>query len=213
MKPSNLPITLLGAGLLWFGWFGFNAGSALAANETAAFAFTATQLAAGAAALSWVFAEWLIKGKPTTLGIASGVIAGLVAVTPAAGFVSPAWATVIGLVAGVLCYGAVLAKNVIGFDDSFDVVGIHAVGGAWGSIATGLFAANEFGGVSGLIDGNTAQLVPQVTAVVSTAAYSFVATSVLLIVVEIILGVRATEEQEKMGLDTTVHGESGYSLS
>ena len=168
--PNNLPMTVLGAGILWFGWFGFNAGSALAADETAALAFFTTQVATGAAALSWIIAEWILRGKPTTLGAASGAVAGLVAITPAAGFVGPISAIIIGLVAGVLCYLAVLAKSRLGYDDALDVVGIHGIGGIWGALATGLFAslAVNPGGANGLFFGNPHQFVIQTAGVGAT---------------------------------------------
>jgi Amt family ammonium transporter len=214
MMPHNLTLTLLGAGLLWFGWFGFNAGSALAADTLASSAFVVTHLATAAAAMSWVFAEWIIKGKPTTLGLASGAVAGLVAITPASGFVGPASAVILGAVAGVLCYLAVLAKGPLGYDDSLDVVGIHGVGGTWGAIATGLFASkaiNEAGN-NGLFFGNAAQLGTQIVAVIATIAYSFILTLIILYIVKAIMGLRVTEEDEVVGVDTSCHGETGYNL-
>jgi ammonium transporter, Amt family len=213
MPPCNLPMTLIGAGLLWFGWFGFNAGSALAANATATMAFVATQMATAAACLSWTLFEWMIKGKPTVLGAASGAIAGLVAVTPAAGFVTPACASIIGALAGVLCYLAVVAKNWLGYDDSLDVVGIHAAGGAWGALATGLFASEAMGGVNGALYGAGEQVWPQLAGVVATAVYSFAVTAIIIVVVEITVGVRVNEEVEEQGLDVALHGERGYNLS
>jgi ammonium transporter, Amt family len=212
MIPHNLTLTLLGAGLLWFGWFGFNAGSALKANESAAMAFVVTHMATAAAALSWVFAEWIIKGKPTTLGVASGAVAGLVAITPASGFVGPVSSVIIGAVAGVVCYLAVLLKGPLGYDDSLDVVGVHGVGGTWGAIATGLFACAAVGGKDGLFFGNAAQLGTQVVAVLATIAYSLVVTLIILYVIKAIMGLRVTEEDELVGVDTSAHGESGYNL-
>ncbi len=212
MKPCNLPMTLVGAGLLWFGWFGFNAGSALAANETAAMAFVATQVATATACLSWMFFEWSLTGKPTILGAASGAVAGLVAVTPAAGFVTPPLAAIIGVVAGIVCYLAVMLKNSIGYDDSLDVVGIHAAGGAWGAIATGIFAVKEVGGVDGALFGSIGQLWPQFVAVTSTAVYSFIVTAVIVLIVEVTVGIRVSEEEEEEGLDIAIHGETGYNL-
>lgn len=214
MPPHNLTLTLLGAGLLWFGWFGFNAGSALAASEGAAMAFVVTHMATCAAALSWVFAEWIIKGKPTTLGVASGAVAGLVAITPASGYVGPVSSVIIGGVAGVVCYLAVLAKGPLGYDDSLDVVGVHAVGGAWGAIATGLFASKliNSNAADGLFFGNPAQLWPQIVAVGVTIIYSFVVSLVILYVVKAIMGLRVAEEDEMVGVDTSVHGEAGYNL-
>jgi len=212
--PHNLPMTILGAGLLWFGWFGFNAGSALAADGLAVSAFTATHLATCAAVLSWCGVEWLVRGKPTTLGAASGAIAGLVAVTPAAGFVGPMSAILIGLGAGALCYLAVLAKVKLGFDDSLDVVGVHGVGGLWGALATGLFACKAVNaqGADGLFFGNPAQLGVQVLAVLVTLVYSFIVSWLLLKLVEALLGLRVAKEDEIAGLDLTEHQEAGYNL-
>lgn len=214
MPPHNLTLTLLGAGLLWFGWFGFNAGSALAASEGAAMAFVVTHMATAAAAMSWVFAEWILKGKPTTLGVASGAVAGLVAITPASGYVGPISSVIIGAVAGVVCYLAVLAKGPLGYDDSLDVVGVHAVGGAWGAIATGLFASKAINSAAadGLFFGNPGQLWPQIVAVGATIIYSFVVSLIILYVVKAIVGIRVTEEEEMVGVDTSEHGEAGYNL-
>jgi ammonium transporter, Amt family len=214
MIPHNLTLTLLGAGLLWFGWFGFNAGSALTAGETASMAFVVTHMATAAAALAWVFAEWIIKGKPTTLGVASGAVAGLVAITPASGYVGPISSVFIGIGAGVFCYLAVLAKGPLGYDDSLDVVGVHAVGGIWGALATGLFASKAInsGAADGLFFGNPAQLGIQIVAVVTTIVYSLVVSLVLLYIVKAIMGLRVTEEEEVAGVDTSVHGEAGYNL-
>lgn len=212
--PHNLPMTILGAGLLWFGWFGFNAGSALAADGPAASAFVATHLAACAAVLSWLATEWLVRGKPTTLGGASGAVAGLVAVTPAAGFVGPMSAILIGLGAGVLCYLAVLAKVKLGYDDSLDVVGVHGVGGLWGALATGLFACKAMNeaGVDGLFFGNPALLGIQVVAVLATIVYSLVLSLILLKIVDAVIGLRVARDDEVAGLDLTEHQEAGYSL-
>ncbi len=212
--PHNLPMTILGAGLLWFGWFGFNAGSALAAGALASSAFTATHLATCAAVLSWVAAEWVHRGKPTTLGAASGAVAGLVAVTPAAGYVGPMSAILIGLGAGIGCYLAVLAKVKMGYDDSLDVVGVHCVGGVWGALATGLFATkavNAAGG-DGLFFGNPGQLGIQALAVLVTLIFSFVVSWVLLKLIDATMGLRVTSEDEVAGLDLTEHQEAGYSL-
>ncbi|MEJ5330160.1 MAG: ammonium transporter [Desulfobaccales bacterium] len=212
--PHNLPMTILGAGLLWFGWFGFNAGSALAADGLAASAFVATHLATCAAVLSWLATEWLVRGKPTTLGAASGAVAGLVAVTPAAGFVGPMSALLIGLGAGVLCYLAVLAKVKLGYDDSLDVVGVHGVGGLWGALATGLFACKAVNdaGADGLFFGNPALLGIQVVAVLVTIVYSFVLSLILLKIVDALMGLRVAKDDEVAGLDLTEHQEAGYSL-
>ncbi len=212
--PHNLPMTVLGAGLLWFGWFGFNAGSALAADGLAATAFVTTHLATCAAVLSWLAVEWLFRGKPTTLGAATGAVAGLVAVTPAAGFVGPMSSILIGLGAGVLCYLACLVKVKLGYDDSLDVVGVHGVGGLWGALATGLFASKAVNaaGADGLFFGNPAQLGIQVVAVVVTLVYSFVLSWILLKVVDAVMGLRVSKDSEVAGLDLTEHQEAGYSL-
>ncbi len=212
--PHNLPMTVLGAGILWFGWFGFNAGSALAADGLGTSAFIATQLGASAATLSWVVTEWIFRGKPTTLGAASGAVAGLVAITPAAGFVGPMSAILIGLGAGFLCYLAVLAKPKLGYDDSLDVVGVHGVGGIWGALATGLFACKAMNeaGADGLFFGNPSQFGIQVIAVLVTMVYSFVLSWVLLKVVDATMGLRVAKDDEIAGLDQTEHQEAGYSL-
>jgi Amt family ammonium transporter len=212
--PHNLTLTLLGVGLLWFGWFGFNAGSQLAADGVAANAFVVTHMSASTGALAWVFAEWIYKKKPTTLGLASGAIAGLGSITPASGFVGPGSALVIGAVAGIICYAAVLAKDKLGYDDSLDVVGIHGVGGVWGTIATGIFASTLINpdGKDGLLFGNPAQLWPQAVGVLTTIAYCFVVTVVILYVVKALVGLRVEEDQEDAGVDTAAHGEAGYSL-
>ena len=212
MAPHNLPMTVLGAGILWFGWFGFNAGSALAAGGLSTSAFVVTHMAASSAMLSWMFSEWMHRGKPTVLGAASGAVAGLVAITPAAGFVGPVSAVIIGVVAGVLCYGAVMMKGRIGYDDSLDVVGVHGVGGTWGALATGLFAsvAVNAGGANGLFFGNPKQLVVQAGAVCASAVYAFLVTWVLFKVLDKAMGLRVTDEDEVMGLDLTQHGEAGY---
>jgi ammonium transporter, Amt family len=214
MMPHNLTLTLLGAGLLWFGWFGFNAGSALNAGESASMAFVVTHMATAAAALAWVFAEWIIKGKPTTLGVASGAVAGLVAITPASGYVGPISSVFIGIGAGVFCYLAVLAKRPLGYDDSLDVVGVHAVGGIWGALATGLFACKAVNpsAADGLFFGNPAQLGIQLLAVVVTIVYSLVVSLVLLYIVKALMGLRVTEDEEVAGVDTAIHGEAGYNL-
>jgi Amt family ammonium transporter len=212
--PHNLPMTILGAGLLWFGWFGFNAGSALGANALASSAFTATHLATCAAVLSWVGAEWIHRGKPTTLGAASGAVAGLVAVTPAAGYVGPMSAILIGLIAGVICYLAVLAKPKLGYDDSLDVVGVHCVGGIIGALLTGLFASklvNSAGG-DGLFYGNPGQLWTQLIAVGVTVVYSFVISYALFWILDKTMGLRVDSDDEVAGLDLSEHQETGYSL-
>jgi Amt family ammonium transporter len=207
--PHNLGITLLGAGLLWFGWFGFNAGSALASGASAGLAFTNTHVAAAAGSLAWMLAEWIHQGKPSALGAASGIVAGLVAITPAAGFVTPGWALVIGFIVGILCYKAILLKNRYRYDDSLDVFGIHGVGGAWGALATGIFATV---GGTGLISGNVHQFLVQLLGIAVTGAYAFVVTLVIALVLDKVMGLRVDEEEEITGLDHTQHGEVGYSF-
>ena len=212
--PHNLPFTVLGAGILWFGWFGFNSGSALASNGLAASAFAATHLAAAAATLSWALAEYLERGKASVLGAASGSVAGLVAITPAAGFVAPMPALIIGAVAGALCYFAVSIKFRLGYDDSLDVVGVHGAGGTWGALATGLFAsvAVNPAGADGLFSGNLGQFGIQAVSVVATILYSLTVSFILLKIVDATMGLRASEEEEVMGLDLSQHGERAYSL-
>ena len=214
LSPHNLPMTVLGAALLWFGWFGFNAGSALSAGALAVSAFVATHLAAAAAMVSWVVVEWLHRGKPTTLGAASGCIAGLATITPAAGFVTPLPAIVIGLVAGALCYAGILLKWRLRYDDSLDVVGVHGVGGITGALLTGVFAttAVNAAGANGLLYGNPGQLVIQLIAVLVTAVYSFGVSYVLLRVVDATVGLRVSAEEESVGLDLSQHSEASYTL-
>jgi ammonium transporter, Amt family len=214
MAPHNLPMTITGAAILWFGWFGFNAGSAIASGKLAASAFVVTHLATAAAALSWVLVEWLYKGKPTTLGAASGAVAGLVAITPGSGFVGPMSALVIGFVAGALCYLGVVGKNKFGYDDSLDVVGVHGVGGTWGALATGLFASKAINdaGADGLFFGNPALLGIQVLAVLSTWVYAFGVTFILLKILDWTMGLRVSEEEEENGLDLSQHSETGYNF-
>lgn len=214
MHPHNVPMTILGAGILWFGWFGFNAGSALSAGPLAALALFTTQVATGAGAISWVLAEWKIQGKPTTLGAASGAVAGLVAITPAAGFVSPLSAILIGLVAGALCYLAVLAKKKIGYDDALDVVAVHGIGGLWGALATGLFASTAANpaGVNGLFYGNPHQFVVQAIGAGSAIVYSMIVSFLILKVVGLMVGLRAEVEDEVQGLDVAEHREVGYTM-
>lgn len=207
-------MTILGASILWFGWFGFNAGSALGAGAIATLALFTTQVAAGAAALSWVIAEWKIQGKPTTLGAASGAVAGLVAVTPAAGFVSPVSAIIIGLVAGFICYIAVLLKGRVGYDDALDVVAVHGIGGLWGALATGLFASTVWNpdGADGLFFGNPKLLGIQAYGAFATIAYSVVVTFIILKVIDLIVGLRVDVEAEVGGLDLAEHSEAGYTI-
>ncbi len=209
MAPHNVPFTLIGASLLWVGWFGFNAGSALAADGIAAGAFVATHVATAAGVLSWLVVEWAYRGKPTALGAASGAVAGLVAITPAAGFVGPISAIVIGVGAGALCYGAVLWKSKLGFDDALDVLAIHGIGGSWGAIATGLFAS--VGGATGLFFGNPGQVAIQAIAVGATWVFSFVGTFIILKVLDMTIGLRVTVEEEVLGLDISQHNETAYS--
>jgi len=212
--PHNLPMTLTGAAILWFGWFGFNAGSALAANGLAASAFMVTHAAAAAGVVSWMLMEWLHRGKPTTLGVASGAVAGLVAVTPASGFVGVVPAIVIGLLAGAICYGGVLLKAALSYDDSLDVVAIHGLGGTWGALATGLFASTAVNpdGANGLFLGNPAQLWIQFVSVIATMVFAFVMTLLILKIVDILVGIRVSQEEEEKGLDLVLHNETGYSL-
>jgi Amt family ammonium transporter len=210
--PHNLPMTMLGTGLLWFGWFGFNGGSALAANEVAATAFVATHLGGMSGMAMWTVMEWIKLGKPTTLGAASGAIAGLATITPAAGFVGPNAAIVIGLVAGVVCYLAVNVKSKFKFDDSLDVVGIHGVGGITGTILLGVFASKAANpnGVDGLLAGNGAQLGAQFIGVGVVCGYAFVVSWIILKGVHMAMGLRITEEAEHQGLDFTEHSETAY---
>jgi len=212
--PHNLPMTITGTAILWFGWFGFNAGSALASNGLAAGAFVTTHVAAATASLTWLFAEWILHDKPTTLGAASGAVAGLVAITPAAGFVSPLSALIIGGLAGVICYMGVLAKSKLGYDDSLDVVGIHGLGGTWGALATGLFASTAVNpdGANGLFYGNPGQLWIQFLSIVATIVFAFVMTFVILKLLDAIMGLKVSDEEEVRGLDITQHREAGYSL-
>jgi len=211
-SPHNLPLTILGAGVLWFGWFGFNAGSALAANGLAANALATTQLATAASILGWLLVETRHTGKPTTLGAASGALAGLVAITPAAGFVTPGAALLIGFFGGMLCYGGVLMKRKLGYDDALDVVGIHGVGGTWGALATGLFATAAVNGVDGLFYGNPKQLWIQFVSVVATWVFCYIASRILLALVNVITPIRCSEHDETVGLDLSEHNERGYQI-
>lgn len=213
MAPHQIPMTVLGAGLLWFGWFGFNAGSALGANGLASVALVTTNTSAAAAALSWMVVEWLHRGRPTVLGAASGAVAGLVAITPAAGFVTPLSSITIGLVGGVLSYFAVsVLKRKLGYDDALDAFGCHGVGGTWGALATGIFATKTINpsGADGLFYGNPAQLGIQAMSVVVTISLAAIATLVILKVVGVFVKLRATSEEEETGLDLSMHGEEAY---
>ncbi|NTV43612.1 MAG: ammonium transporter [Syntrophobacteraceae bacterium] len=207
--PHNLTMTILGAGLLWFGWFGFNAGSANAANASAALAFTTTMTAAAAAACAWMVMEWWLVKRPSALGLATGTIAGLATITPGAGYVTPGWALVIGLTAGVICFYGVRLKFTFGYDDSLDVVGVHGIGGVWGPIATGLFASV---GAQGLVAGNLQQLWVQLVSVLAAGIYAFVVTFVIGFVLDRTVGLRVNDEEEFGGLDKEIHGEVGYSI-
>ncbi len=214
MRPHNLTMALTGAALLWVGWFGFNAGSSLAANGLAVSAFVATHLGASSATLSWLAIEWWTSGRPTLLGAASGAVAGLVAITPASGFVGPMASLVIGGAAGILCFSAVRMKQRFGYDDALDVVGVHGVGGIWGALATGLFASTlvNSAGANGLFFGNPRLLMMQAIAVVATMAFSFIGTMVLLKVTDALVGIRVFDEDEEIGLDLSQHEESGYAF-
>ena len=210
MAPHNLVLSVVGASLLWVGWFGFNAGSAVAANGNAGMAMAVTQIATATAALTWMFVEWAIKGKPSVLGIISGAVAGLVAITPASGFVDPKGALIIGIAAGVLCYwGATGLKNALGYDDSLDAFGVHGVGGVTGAMLTGVLAVSAVGGEghSGLIDGNAHQVVIQLYGVACTVVYDAIASLILLKLIDLVIGLRVDADTEREGLDLAIHGE------
>jgi Amt family ammonium transporter len=211
MAPHNLVLSVIGASLLWVGWFGFNAGSAVAASASAGMAMAVTQIATAAAALAWTFAEWLMRGKPSVLGIVSGAVAGLVAITPASGFVNPMGGLVIGIVAGIVCsWSATSLKKMLGYDDSLDAFGVHGVGGFVGAILTGVFAVEAVGGEGkkGLIDGNAGQVLTQLWGCLVTMAWCAVATFVILKIVDAAIGLRVTAEEEVEGLDINLHGET-----
>ena len=212
--PHNLPMTLTGMAILWFGWFGFNAGSALAANGLAANAFVTTHVATAAGLIGWLIIEKIHAGHATTLGAASGALAGLVAITPAAGFVTPMASIAIGFLAGFICYGGVLLKNVLKYDDSLDVVGIHGIGGTWGALATGLFATTMVNpdGANGLFYGNPGQVWIQVVSIFATWVYCFGVSWVLYKAVDIIMGLRLDKDEETRGLDVSQHSETGYQM-
>ncbi|SHH28791.1 ammonium transporter [Desulfosporosinus lacus] len=214
MAPHHLPMTVLGAGLLWFGWFGFNAGSALGANGLAGMVFVNTNTAAAAAAIAWAFVERIHRGKTTMLGVASGAISGLVAITPACGFVTPLSSIVIGLVGGLVCYIAIsVMKAKFGYDDALDAFGCHGIGGTWGALATGIFATKTINsaGADGLLYGNMSQFGIQATSVLVTVVFAVVATFVILKVIGLFTKLRVSEEQEANGLDLSLHGETAYS--
>ena len=211
MPPHNLVASVTGASLLWVGWFGFNAGSAVSAGTGAGMAMAVTQIATAAAALAWMFVEWLLRGKPSVLGIISGAVAGLVAITPASGFVNPMGALIIGICAGVICYwGATGLKHMFKYDDSLDAFGIHGVGGLTGAILTGVFAVEAVGGKgkSGLIDGNAAQVLTQLEGCIATIVWCAVVTFIILKVIDAVVGLRTTDEAEREGLDLQLHGET-----
>jgi Amt family ammonium transporter len=210
MAPHNLVLSLVGASLLWVGWFGFNAGSAVGANANAGMAMAVTQIATAAAALTWMFVEWGLKGKPSVLGIISGAVAGLVAITPASGFVDPRGALIIGIVAGIACYwGATSLKNALGYDDSLDAFGVHGVGGAVGALLTGVLAVSAIGGdgKSGLIDGNAYQVVIQAYGILVVVIYDAVVSFILLKLIDLVIGLRVDADTEREGLDLAIHGE------
>jgi Amt family ammonium transporter len=215
IAPHNLPFSVLGAGLLWFGWFGFNAGSALAANGVAVNAFVVTNTAGAAAALTWALIDWKLNGNPTMLGTISGAIAGLAAITPAAGFVGIGAALIIGVVASVLCFIAVsYVKRALHYDDSLDAFGVHGISGIWGTIAAGLFASKVINpaGADGLLAGNSKQFFVQVIAVAATVGYAFIGTYIIYKLIDAVIGVRATEEDEAIGLDLAEHNERAYTM-
>ena len=204
----NMVLTFIGASLLWVGWFGFNAGSAVSAGLQAGMAMTVTQIATAAAALAWMFVEWALRGKPTVIGICSGAVAGLVAITPASGFVGPVGALVIGIACGIGCYwGATSLKHMFGYDDALDAFGVHAVGGIIGALLTGVFAVNEFSGHSGLLEGDVGQFINQIKGVVTVIVYDAIVTFIILKIVDVAVGLRVTEEVERDGLDLALHGE------
>ncbi|MHB2040145.1 MAG: ammonium transporter, partial [Acidiferrobacteraceae bacterium] len=211
MPPHNLVLTVIGASLLWVGWFGFNAGSAVSAGGRAGMAMVTTQIATAAAALSWMFAEWLARGKPSVLGMVSGAVAGLVAITPASGFVAPTGAFIIGIAGGAVCFWtATYMKNYFGYDDSLDAFGVHAIGGALGALLTGVFAVKAIGGTAGVLEGNTGQFMKQVIDVGAVLVYDAVVTYVILKVLDAVMGIRVPEDDEVQGLDLSAHGEQVY---
>lgn len=212
-SPNNLPMTILGGGILWFGWFGFNAGSALSAGQLAGQALLTTHLASAFGIIGWLIAEWTRTGKPTSLGAVSGALAGLVAITPAAGFVGLVSAMLIGFAGGLVCYGGVLLKNRLGYDDALDVVGIHGIGGTWGALATGLFASASINNVNGLFYGNPVQFAIQAISVVATWGFVYIISRIILKLVDAVVGLRVSEDAEYMGLDLSEHNERGYSIT
>jgi Amt family ammonium transporter len=214
MEPHNVPFVVLGAGLLWFGWFGFNAGSALAADGTAVNAFVVTNTAAGASAVTWMIMSWVLGTKPSVVGAASGAVAGLVAITPAAGFVGPVPAIIIGVGAGTICYGAVQLLSRLNVDDALAVWGVHGIGGTWGALATGLFVGvgfSSFGDLAGAASRGE-QILNQLIGIGATWAWAFAATAIILYVLKITMGLRVSEKEEEVGLDVSQHAEPGYRL-
>src|SRR6187200_1143464 len=206
--PHNMVLTFIGASMLWVGWFGFNAGSAVTAGMQAGMAMTVTQIATAVAGFTWMLVEWIARGKPTVIGICSGAVAGLVAITPASGFVGPAGSMAIGVAAGILCYWGVTGlKRILGADDALDCFGVHGVGGIVGALLTGVFAINEYGGTAGLIEGNAAQMINQVQGVAVVIIYDAVVSLILLKVIDAVIGLRVSEEVEREGLDLALHGE------
>jgi Amt family ammonium transporter len=210
MQPHDVPMTVLGAGLLWFGWFGFNAGSALAANGQAANALIVTNTAAGAATLAWALASYLHKQKVSVVGAAAGSVAGLVAITPASGYVTAGGAVVIGILAGGICYSAILLRERLKVDDALDVWAVHGVGGTLGAVLTGVFAVAAIGGVKGAIEGNLAQVGTQLVAVIATWAFAGISTFVIIKAIDLVLGLRVAPGDEELGLDLALHGEAAY---
>ena len=209
MLPHNLVLSVIGAALLWVGWFGFNAGSALAANGAAAMAMVVTQIATASGALTWLFMEWGLRGKPSVLGIISGAISGLVAITPAAGFVDPIGALFIGIASGIACYWCVTwLKPVLGYDDALDVFGIHGIGGIVGALLTGVFASKAIGGTAGLIEGNVSQVGTQAWGILATIIWCAIASTIILKIIDLAIGLRVDEETERDGLDQSLHGET-----
>ena len=209
MAPHNLVLSVIGASMLWVGWFGFNAGSALGANGAAGMAMAVTQICTAAAAITWMLIEWVSRGKPSVLGIVSGAVSGLVAITPAAGFVDPMGALIIGIIAGAVCYwGAVILKFKLGYDDSLDVFGVHGLGGIVGALLTGVFAVEAIGGTKGLLEGNAAQVIVQLEGIVGTIIYCGIVTFIILKIIDAVMGLRVDEEAEIAGLDFNLHGES-----
>jgi Amt family ammonium transporter len=210
VEPHRVPFVLLGAGLLWFGWFGFNAGSELAADARAAMAFFVTNIAAGTALTAWVILQYVKTGRFSAVGAASGAVAGLVAITPASGFVGPMGALAIGAGAGALCYGAVLLRAKLSLDDALEVFPVHGIGGIWGALMTGVFAIEAIGGTKGLLEGNGSIMIEQIIAILATLIYGFIVSAIILKVLDLVMGLRVSENAEDIGTDITSHGERGY---